>query len=542
MRAFDYRYWLATRRRRHPPRAADFQDAADFSTSTGIAGFSLRLHRDQQGTISILSVFGLMILAMLLGMVINVSRQADNKIRMQNAADAGAYSGGLVLARGMNTLAFTNHLLCDVFALTAYMRESRDRMSESMVPDILKAWDKAGDLFSRAANLPKFQALGGAVKQKVPLEQELVTDFSNWASATSELVLPTLEMILEEEQIPNFQRALVMVTPELAQIATNDIAHQHGLGRMGMQQAAGGGAGASIASSGRGGASTPVRDYRGILWRTTVDPVGGQSEEERRTLPVVDPVMDEEPNQQEYIDRSRRQREVLSKRYLTDWNSETLQVFEDEAKMSQFRWLWEGFTCGQLEYLLDVEYPLNNLLFMIRTEVDDIENVNDHLERDFMFVGVVYCDRFTDILPGMFENPLQFHTQTHAQVMLFIPQPRLMKGWRQSDDTGNAAGESLGGVPGNILTIAPPQDGGGGGGGAGGGNGEWEPFVYRQNRSMAWNLLNQNWTVQLAPARASRLNEILSTTPRLPNVDASNLRLPDLRNVRPEDLDTVNSH
>ena len=44
----------------------------------------------------------LMVLAMLLGMVMNVGRQIDGKIRMQNTADAATYSGGVVLARGFD--------------------------------------------------------------------------------------------------------------------------------------------------------------------------------------------------------------------------------------------------------------------------------------------------------------------------------------------------------------------------------------------------------------------------------------------------------
>ena len=76
---------------------------------------------------SIVSVFAVMFLVMLLGMVMNVGRQVDGKIRMQNAADAAAYSGGVVLARGMNTLAFTNHLLCDVFAVTAFCAKPATR-------------------------------------------------------------------------------------------------------------------------------------------------------------------------------------------------------------------------------------------------------------------------------------------------------------------------------------------------------------------------------------------------------------------------------
>ncbi|MCH8310257.1 MAG: hypothetical protein IIB17_07150, partial [Chloroflexi bacterium] len=79
----------------------------------------------------------MLLFAFVLGMVINSGLQVDHKVKMQNAADASAYSGGVVLARGMNTLAFTNHLLFDVFALTAYMREARDGSSQSLAPKIL---------------------------------------------------------------------------------------------------------------------------------------------------------------------------------------------------------------------------------------------------------------------------------------------------------------------------------------------------------------------------------------------------------------------
>jgi len=107
--------------------------------TTFIKRLLARLHRDEHGTISIVTVFAVLLLVMLLGMVMNVGRTVDDKIRMQNAADSAAYSGGLVLARGMNTLAFTNHMLCDAFALTAFLREGRDRSAEAKVPPILAA-------------------------------------------------------------------------------------------------------------------------------------------------------------------------------------------------------------------------------------------------------------------------------------------------------------------------------------------------------------------------------------------------------------------
>ena len=123
---------------------------------------------------------------MLLGMVINAGRQVDNKVKLQNAADAATYSGGVVLARGMNSLAFTNHMLCEVLALTAFMREARDRHAEPLVPEILAAWDRIGPVLGRSG-FEKFDALGRAIPQKTPLEQQMVTAYGDWMAASSEL-------------------------------------------------------------------------------------------------------------------------------------------------------------------------------------------------------------------------------------------------------------------------------------------------------------------------------------------------------------------
>ena len=61
----------------------------------------------------------------------------------------------------MNTLAFTNNLLCDVFAVTAVLREARDQNSASYTPEILAAWSKVAPVFA-SSGFPKFAALGSA--------------------------------------------------------------------------------------------------------------------------------------------------------------------------------------------------------------------------------------------------------------------------------------------------------------------------------------------------------------------------------------------
>jgi hypothetical protein len=482
-----------------------------------------RLHRNQSGTMSIVSVFALMLLAMLLGMVMNVGRQVDGKIKMQNAADAASYSGGVVLARGMNTLAFTNHLLCDVFALTAFMREARDGRAASLTPPVLAAWAQVGPVLE-ASPFPKFQETGRAINQKVPLEEQMVQTYSDWAAAASDLILPVLEEILAEEQIPEFQRALVLATPTLAQRATAETARRHGL-------------------------TSPDRgDMYAVLWRTMVDPVGGNSENSRRTLPVVDPVLDREPNQEVYQDLARLERRMLAHRYLRDWNNESMRAFDRVGKMSQFANLWRGFTCGELDKLLDDEYPNSNLPHMIRMDLPAAGSVNQYLERDFMFVGVAYWPQLDDLLPGLFTSPIPSDATTFGQVMLFVPEPRLVKARRNLAAGGDSV--SYGGVPGDIINFETPVDPGP--------DDQWEWTVVRQGRPRHWDLLNQNWTVQLVPATSDSIASILQTMPggmcqscgsgcssgcgSSDASDSGGLQLPALGSMTMEDLRRINTH
>ena len=270
------------------------------------------LHRDQRGTISIVSVFAMLLLTMLLGMVMNVGRQVDGKIRMQNATDSAAYSGGVVLARGMNTLAFTNHMLCDVFAVTAVMREARDRNSASYVPGILAAWQKVGGVFA-GSQFPKFSALGAAILQEVPLEQALVDRYSDWATAASQQILPLMEEILSNQLIPQYQRAVVAAFPDIAQSAAIAVAQQ-----------------SSQPDYGRG-------LMMAAMWRTSGKLVGGDNgDAASRTLPVIDPEMDALPDQAQYQALARQQRSALAHKYLNDWNNQTMIGFDQFGKMCQF--------------------------------------------------------------------------------------------------------------------------------------------------------------------------------------------------------------
>ena len=75
-----------------------------FSESTGrgkspslFLSLIRRIHDDQSGSISVVTVFAFIFLTMVLGMLMNVGRHADRKVKIQNAADAATMSGSTVL-------------------------------------------------------------------------------------------------------------------------------------------------------------------------------------------------------------------------------------------------------------------------------------------------------------------------------------------------------------------------------------------------------------------------------------------------------------
>lgn len=436
---------------------------------------AVRLHRDERGSISIATVFAVLFLTMLLGMVINVGRQVDNKVRLQNAADATTYSGGVVLARGMNTVAFTNHMLCEVFALTAFMREARDRHAEQFVPEVMAAWDRIGPVLARSG-FEKFDRLGPAIPQKTPAEQAMVTAYGDWMAASSEVILPILEEILAQEMIPQFQREVVLVIPELSQTAAGRIAENH--------------TGALTRSEVSRG------QVQGVFWRTIVDPVGGASEGMQGSLPAVDPLVD-----MSYFDQAVSDRRTWAERYLDQWNHEMMKPFEARpyesdpdgyGQMSALgsrqrggppytNGLWRGFTFGQLDQLL-AEYPDRNLPHMNRRmNSSGSSSFNFELERDYMFVGVTYRPKLNPAMSRLFADSLNADNAMFAQGMLFAPRRR-PTAWR-------------------FLYVHPIT-------GVAVWGWEMTPVPAR------WDLWNEDWNFQLVPAQTESIPQILQAPPQ----------------------------
>jgi hypothetical protein len=469
------------------------------------------LHADERGVVSILTVFAALMLTMLLGMVINVGHQVNGKVRMQNAADAAAYSGAVGVARGLNGLAYTNHLLSEVFAVTAILREGRDRNSDRYVPEILTAWKKVGETLRRSG-FPRFETLGAAIVRKVPLEQDVATAFSNWMAAASELLLPEFENILRQELIPEYQRDLVRTFPEIAQMAAAEAALRDG-----------------TPDRGRG-------PMVGFVWRTTGVPVGGGAEALDPTLPVVDPAADPALDGGKYLRQARDERRQHSHTLRRLWNNNILAFFDYAARMSQYANLWRSFTCGQLDKLLD-EYPLSNLPFVLRTEGDGAFSPNQYLDRYFTVVGVTYWRKVPDLVPGLFENPSRGCTMAYAEARVFVPQARLI--WVLLQRGGESGDVPLGGLPGSPFQLPPeyqhqppttPP-----------GELDWDVWP-DQGMPDGWHLFNQHWTVGLVPATTPNLAMILQQEPPSVAFQQQQLRLPSLGELGTREIGQISPH
>jgi hypothetical protein len=555
--------------------------------STFISSFSSRLHsllRDERGTISVLSVITIFVLTMVLGMVINAGREADEKIRLQNAADAAAYSGGAVIARGLNALAFSNHVEAEVFALVAYLRAGRDAgpgkdpTTLNFENSILDAWNAMGAIFARSS-FPKFAAVGPAIQQKVPLEKDIVKKFLMMTELQSKLILDPLESILRGPAsqpggtpdplggvIPRFQRSVVLTTPQTAQLAASEIARLHG----------------SMTTTGKLSGLEKLHGRQpltAILWRTNVMPVNAGNEQDpfQRTLPVIDPSPtgpDAAASTNDYLELARCQRRRWAQYQVELWNRYLLDPFyrgippggpggATSAKMSALYWIWEIYTCGQLNKLLDQEYygtnvphvyvvpsnafngasgscqtsspgvydcnclELGNLQFpgyrrLMMQNVDPQQNQQrpSYLEQRHSFVGAVYWPQMFQTSPSYYRYPLTSDAIAFAQVSVFIPKSRYTQYngqwgyWTQ----------------GNPPQFVSNYD-------------NWPQFWdgISQRWLPIWDLTNQNWVAQLAPATSDSIGPILQSP--LAQQYAPNVRTPtSLGGVSPWQIRQINAH
>ena len=493
------------------------------------AGKIRTLHSDQRGTISVLSVIALVMLTMLMGMILNVGEQIDDKIRMQNAADAATYSSGVVIARGMNSIAFTNHLLCETFALTAYYREGRDRYAESLVPEILDTWQSVGEQLGMA-EFQLFKTMQPAIAPRIQMEKRLVKAFGDMTAIKSRLLLPPLENILgvsdletqsgnisQDEAalthlIPVFQRAVVQAVPQAAVGITQEITRRN----------------TAVRGSGQ---------PQCVLWNTRTEPLlaHNQADPYQRLLPALDPTYEGpdylylKPSEAgAYLASAVSRRNNLAIAYLSKWNlhnhadadNQDLRPFEREtfgqggrvsAKMSQFINLWRGFTRAKLNQLLNQEYPHTNLPHMLRMR-DPGMTQQQYLENEFTFVAAVYRQQRQPTMPGMYRAPITGDSLAFARVSLYLPVARYVSG-----------GSCPNFLCRQVINFI----------------GDSRCVTCRDSWPHEWSLFNQNWAAKMTPTSAQSTVSLLQTNPQ---GYAPGVTLPNFSSLQVQDLKAINTH
>jgi hypothetical protein len=337
-----------------------------------------RLHRDQRGVTSLLSLVAVMVFTMLLVMLTNVVRHVDDKVRMQNAADAAAYSGAAVLARGMNAIAFANRLEAETFALTALLRALEDRGSQS-------------------------------ARQLLPVMQVVL--------GTPEFDGP----VFGDRLLPEYQRDVIALVPGLAQETTHEIALRHGLPQGRLPQ------GASQARTARRSQFGPRGPQAGVLWLTRGVAVSAADESDPliRTLPVVDPNSDG-ADWARLTDVGDRQVAAAVRRL--EVATEALRALHDQLPESRRRDAGLlGDATRYLIRLLEVEYPTTNLPMMLRSQTGGTTTGDPSIRTDgHSIVATVHRAFDREHGAKLFINPLANRSDAvmFAQAEFFLPRPR----------------------------------------------------------------------------------------------------------------------
>ncbi|MBI3860712.1 MAG: Tad domain-containing protein [Planctomycetia bacterium] len=556
------------------------------------------LHGDEQGVISILSVVTIFVLAIVLGMVVNAGRQVDDKVRMQNAADAATYSGAVVIARGYNALAFSNHVEAEVFALTAYFRAGRDAgprkdpTTLNFENSILDAWNKVGSIFAQSS-FPKFAAMGQAIQQKVPLEKDVVKYFLETTELQSALVLPVFESILRGPNsapggapdplggvIPRFQRSVVLTTPQAAQTMAGEIARMHG----------------NMTSQGKMSGLEKLhrrQPLMAILWRTNAMPIsmGNEQDPAERMLPVFDPSPtgpDASASTIEYLELARCQRRNWAQNTLGIWTRYLMDPFwrgipwrnnfppyqilpggGPAAKASALYWIWNIYTCAHLNKLLDVEYYAINVPHVYRVPNNAFVGAGQGCQPqpgvyDCNCLGQAYRSLMYQTIDPLQNSQRPLHLEQYHNFVGVAYWPAMQQTsptffrYPLATDAMAFAQASVF-IPrsryikwsmfsGNIPWLHPTRlDQFGNqlyGNNYDNWPQDWEPLqpVHPINLQWipVWHIGNQNWMAKLVPATSDSVTMILQSSQAQQFVP--NLRTPNLGGMTPIDLRRINTH
>jgi hypothetical protein len=107
----------------------------------------VRFCRDEDGKVAIVSIFAVLAIGGMIGLVVNSGRAVREKVELQNAADAAAATTTLWMARSMNAVTTSNHLMGEATAIVVLLEDGEDRAGHVVGPGS-EAWgDFRPDLF-----------------------------------------------------------------------------------------------------------------------------------------------------------------------------------------------------------------------------------------------------------------------------------------------------------------------------------------------------------------------------------------------------------
>ena len=75
-----------------------------------------RIHSDEQGTLSVITLLVMLGFVLMIGTLFNCLIVVQDKLELQNAADASAQSAGTQMARGLNAVTAANHIIGELQA------------------------------------------------------------------------------------------------------------------------------------------------------------------------------------------------------------------------------------------------------------------------------------------------------------------------------------------------------------------------------------------------------------------------------------------
>ncbi len=108
-----------------------------------------RLHRDEGAQISFLALAGMICFVALISMVINTSDIVDDRVHMQDVADATVLSAASWSARGLNILSFINVLNSKLLSTAVLLNSLNDA-----IPIIIKVGEIQKAIFQGCSGVP----------------------------------------------------------------------------------------------------------------------------------------------------------------------------------------------------------------------------------------------------------------------------------------------------------------------------------------------------------------------------------------------------